>query len=463
MVSVSQRPTAVFRSLNPATEEVSAEYPALNPTQVEAKLAGAELAYQRSRRQPIAWRAERMLDLAQRLRQERDQLALLVTTEMGKPLTEAQAEVDKCATSCEYYAHQAATFLADEATPSDSPRSLVAFRPLGVILAIMPWNYPLWQVLRFAAPALMAGNAAVLKHAPNCFGTALALERLVNEAGFPEGSLGALLVDVDAIPEVIADSRIRAVTLTGSDGAGSKVAEMAGRAVKKAVLELGGSDFFLVLADADIDQAAEIGVKSRFQNGGQTCIAAKRFLLAEEIADDFQERFLQRAVQIPSGDPLDPNTRLGPLARHDLRAKLHEQVRRSVAGGGEVVLGGEIAPGVGFFYPPTMVLGAEPGMAVFDEETFGPVAAFTRFSSEAEGLRLANHSRYGLGGNIWTGDVERGVRLASDLETGGVFVNGMTHSDARIPFGGVKRSGYGRELHQFGIREFTNIQTIWRP
>jgi succinate-semialdehyde dehydrogenase/glutarate-semialdehyde dehydrogenase len=462
-VTPSERAAAVFHSLNPATEELIAEYPAMSSAEVESVLARAEQAFQHNRRQSIAWRAERMLELAQRLRQARDQLAHLVTAEMGKPLTEAEAEVDKCATSCEYYAHQAASFLADEAAPSDSPRSLVAFRPLGVILAIMPWNYPLWQVLRFAAPALMAGNSAVLKHAPNCFGSALALESLVGEAGFPEGSLSALIVGVEPIPGILADPRIRAVTLTGSDLAGSRVAEMAGKVVKKAVLELGGSDFFLVLADADIDQAAEIGVKSRFQNAGQTCIAAKRFLIAEEIADAFQERFLQIAVQIRVGDPLDPQTRLGPLARSDLREKLQQQVLRSLAEGAEVILGGEIAEGKGFFYAPTMVLGARPGMAVFDEETFGPVAAFTRFHTEEEGLRLANHSRYGLGGNIWTGDVERGVTLAAELDTGGVFVNGMTHSDARIPFGGVKRSGYGRELHHFGIREFTNIQTVWRP
>jgi acyl-CoA reductase-like NAD-dependent aldehyde dehydrogenase len=462
-VTPSERAAAVFHSLNPATEELIAEYPAMSSAEVESVLAQAERAFQHNRHQPIAWRSERMLELAQRLRQARDQLAHLVTAEMGKPLTEAEAEVDKCATSCEYYAHQAASFLADEAAPSDSPRSLVAFRPLGVILAIMPWNYPLWQVLRFAAPALMAGNSAVLKHAPNCFGSALALERLVGEAGFPEGSLSALIVGVEPIPGILADPRIRAVTLTGSDLAGSRVAEMAGKVVKKAVLELGGSDFFLVLADADIDQAAEIGVKSRFQNAGQTCIAAKRFLVAEEIADAFQERFLQITVQIRVGDPLDPQTRLGPLARSDLREKLQQQVLRSLAEGAEVILGGEIAEGKGFFYAPTMVLGARPGMAVFDEETFGPVAAFTRFHTEEDGLRLANHSRYGLGGNIWTGDVERGVALAAELDTGGVFVNGMTHSDARIPFGGVKRSGYGRELHHFGIREFTNIQTVWRP
>ncbi|HUY09597.1 MAG TPA: NAD-dependent succinate-semialdehyde dehydrogenase [Candidatus Dormibacteraeota bacterium] len=462
-MTVTESATETFRSINPATEEVTAEYPAMSEAQLEATLAQAENAFQANRRQPIAWRSERMLALAQGLRRDRESLAHLVTAEMGKPLSEAQTEVDKCAVSCEYFARQAERFLADEPSPSDSPRSLVAFRPLGVVLAIMPWNYPLWQVLRFAAPALMAGNSAVLKHAPNCFGTALALERLIAEAGFPEGALGALLTGVEPMERVIADPRVRAVTLTGSDVAGSKVAEIAGREIKKAVLELGGSDFFLVLEDADLDQAAEAGVRSRFQNAGQTCIAAKRFLVAEPVADAFLDRFIKLAAQISVGDPLDPATRLGPLARQDLREKLHQQVSRSVGQGAQLALGGELRAGVGFFYSPTVLIGVQPGMAAFDEETFGPVAAFTRFTSEAEGLRLANHSRYGLGGNLWTGDVERGVRLAAELDTGGVFVNGMTHSDARVPFGGVKRSGYGRELHHFGIREFTNIQTVWQP
>jgi len=462
-VVVTESATAVFHSVNPASEQVIADYPAMTGSEVESVLERAESAFQTNRRQPVTWRSERMLALAQGLRRERDALALLGTSEMGKPLAEAQAEVDKCAVSCEYFAHQADAFLADEPTPSDSPRSFVAFRPLGVILAIMPWNYPLWQVLRFAAPALMAGNAAVLKHAPNCFGTALALERLVREAGFPEGCLGALIIGTEPVPGLIADGRVRGVTLTGSDVAGSKVAEIAGREIKKAVMELGGSDFFLVLEDADLQQAAEVGVKARFQNAGQTCIAAKRFLVAEPIADEYEERFIRLASQLQLGDPLDPTTRLGPLARRDLREKLHQQVLRSVAQGARLASGGELPREIGFYYPATVVLGAAPGMAIFDEETFGPVAAFTRFSTEDEGLRLANHSRYGLGGNIWTSDVDHGARLAGELDTGGVFVNGMTHSDARIPFGGVKRSGFGRELHAFGIREFTNVQTVWRP
>ncbi|MGH7698533.1 MAG: aldehyde dehydrogenase family protein, partial [Candidatus Dormibacteria bacterium] len=315
--------TTVFRSVNPATEAVTAEYPAMTTEQIEAGLARADAAFQVSSRESVAWRGERMLALAQGLRREREQLARLVTTEMGKPLTEAQAEVDKCAFACEYFAHRAAEFLADEPMASDSPRSFVAFRPLGVILAVMPWNYPLWQVFRFAAPALMAGNATVVKHAFNCFGSALALERLASEAGFPDGTVTALVIGREPVEAVLSDPRVRAVTLTGSDGAGSKVAAVAGRELKKAVLELGGSDFFLVLEDADLDQAAEVGVRSRYQNAGQSCIAAKRFLVAESVAGEYLESFRARAGQLPLGDPLQPSTRLGPVARQDLRATLH--------------------------------------------------------------------------------------------------------------------------------------------
>ncbi|MHB8324662.1 MAG: NAD-dependent succinate-semialdehyde dehydrogenase [Candidatus Dormibacteria bacterium] len=453
----------MFRSVNPATETVVAEYPAMSEPEVARALDRAQEAFSINSRQPIAWRSERMLELAQRLRQEHDLLAEQISSEMGKPIAEAQAEVEKCAISCQYFAHQAEEFLRDQPAPSDSPRSFVAFRPLGVVLAIMPWNYPLWQVVRFLAPALMAGNSGLLKHAPTTFGSALALERLVREAGFPDGSLTALVTGTEPVPGLLADPRVRAVTLTGSDVAGSQVAALAGRELKKAVLELGGSDFFLVLEDADLGQAAEVGVRARFQNAGQSCIAAKRFLVAEAVADEYLERFLAAARSLRLGDPMDPAVNLGPLARRDLRERLQEQVRRSVDAGAKVALGGEALSPPGFFYPATVLTGVTPGMAVFDEETFGPVAAFTRFSSEDEGILLANHPRYGLGGNIWTADPEHGVQLAARLDTGGVYVNGMTHSDARIPFGGVRRSGFGRELASFGIREFTNIQTVWRP
>jgi acyl-CoA reductase-like NAD-dependent aldehyde dehydrogenase len=453
----------IFKSVNPATEEVLAERRAMSDQEVEAAIASAHAAFLHNSRQEISWRSERMLALADGLRRHADRLSRLVTAEMGKPLSESQAEVEKCAISCQYFAHQAEHFLADEAMPSDSPRSFVAYRPLGVVLAIMPWNFPLWQVIRFAAPALMAGNTGLLKHAPTTFGCALALEQLVEEAGFPKGSLAALVIGTAPVERVISDSRVRAVTLTGSDRAGSQVAQLAGRELKKAVLELGGSDFFMVMRDADLEQAAQVGVRARFQNAGQSCIAAKRFLVDRSILPDFLERFSKLAKALRMGDPTAAGVEVGPLARADLRQHLHDQVFRSTGQGAELLLGGEPAPGPGFFYPATVLSRVAPGMAAFDEETFGPVAAFTEFADEAEAVRLANHPRYGLGGNVWTSDPERGVAIASQLDTGGVFVNGMTHSDARIPFGGVRRSGFGRELSSFGIREFTNIQTVWRP
>ena len=453
----------IYRSVNPATEEVLAERIGMSDPEIEAAIARVHSAHLENSRQPFAWRSQRMLKLADGLRQHAEELAQLVTAEMGKPLLESRAEVEKCAISCQYFAHQAEQLLADEPMPSDSPRSFVAYRPLGVVLAIMPWNFPLWQVIRFAAPALMAGNAGLLKHAPTTFGCALALERLVEEAGFPAGSLAALVTGTDKVERMVADPRVRAVTLTGSDRAGSEVAQLAGRELKKAVLELGGSDFFMVLRDADLPLAAATGVRSRYQNAGQSCIAAKRFLVDREVLSDFLELFAAAARALRLGDPTDPGVQLGPLARADLREQLQDQVSRSVRQGAEIVLGGVPEEGPGFFYPATVLTGVTPEMAVFQEETFGPVAAFTAFADEAEAVRLANHPRYGLGGNVWTSDPDRGTALARQLDTGGVFVNGMTHSDARIPFGGVKRSGYGRELASFGIREFTNIQTVWRP
>ncbi len=454
---------AIFRSINPTTEAVLAERRGMSVAEIGAALAAAQAAFSHNSQQPITWRAQRMLELAELLRRDADNLAGLVTSEMGKPLAESRAEVEKCAISCQYFAHQAEHFLADEPMPSDSPRSFVAYRPLGVVLAIMPWNFPLWQVIRFAAPALMAGNAGLLKHAPTTFGCALELERLVEEAGFPKGSLAALVMGTAPVAGLIADTRVRAVTLTGSDRAGSQVAQLAGRELKKSVLELGGSDFFMVLRDADLAQAAEVGVRARFQNAGQSCIAAKRFLVDEAVLDEYLELFMASARALRVGDPTDPAVRMGPLARADLRDHIHDQLASSRARGAEVLLGGAPEPGPGFFYPATILTGVTPEMAAFQEETFGPLAAFTAFRNEEDAILLANHPRYGLGGNIWTADPEHGVALAGRLDTGGVFVNGMTHSDARIPFGGVRRSGFGRELASFGIREFTNIQTVWRP
>jgi succinate-semialdehyde dehydrogenase/glutarate-semialdehyde dehydrogenase len=380
---------------------------------------------------------------------------------MGKPISETGGEVEKCAWGCEFYAEHGEAFLAPEQVATNAAESYIAYEPIGVILAVMPWNYPIWQVLRFAAPALMAGNATVVKHAPNVPQSALEVERMFQETGFPDGLVRNLFISPEATDELIADDRIAAVTLTGSTRAGSAVAEAAGRAVKKAVLELGGSDPFIVLEDADLDGAVEFAVKSRFQNTGQSCIAAKRFLIVEAVADEFQRRFVDAVKALKVGDPLDPETKIGPLAREDLRDNLARQVEESVRMGAQALTGGRAPDGPGFFYEPTVLVDVTTEMPVFREETFGPVAPLFRVRDEEEAVRYANDSRYGLGSDLWTGNAERAKRIASRIESGSVFVNGMVFSDPRLPFGGVKRSGFGRELSPYGIREFTNVQTVW--
>jgi acyl-CoA reductase-like NAD-dependent aldehyde dehydrogenase len=448
-------------SLNPATEEVLATFDPYTPDELEEAVAEAQAAFLDWRERTIAEREPFMRKLAALLRERADRYGRLITLEMGKPITEAKAEIEKCAWACDYFAENAKRYLADEQVPSTARQSVVAFEPLGVVLAVMPWNFPFWQVVRFAAPALMAGNAAVLKHASNVPQCALTIEEAVRDAGFPEGLLRAVLVSGGAIEPLIADDRIRAVTLTGSSDTGSRIAELAGRALKKTVLELGGSDPFIVLADADLDAAAKIGARARNQNAGQSCIAAKRFIAERAVADDFERRFAKAVEDLVVGDPLDARTQVGPLARRDLLETLERQVDASVRMGARVLTGGERLSGKGFFYRPTVLADVTPNMPVFREETFGPVAAVLRVRDADEAVRVANDSAYGLGASIWTRDAARGDRLARRIETGSVFVNGMVASDPRLPFGGIKRSGYGRELSAFGIREFTNVQTIW--
>jgi len=452
-----------LQSINPATGAVIEEFTPTAPAEVDTILAAVAAAQQRSRAASFAQRRAWMRGVAGQLRRHAERFAASITAEMGKPITEARAEIEKCAVTCEYYADHAERFLADEPAPSDSPHSFVAYEPLGIVLAVMPWNYPFWQVVRFAAPALMAGNAAVLKHASCVSRCALQLEEVFLAGGFPQDTFRTLLVPAAGVAQIIADPRVRAVTLTGSDVTGSQVAAVAGQHLKKTVLELGGSDAFIVLADADLEAAVRVGVRARFQNAGQSCIAAKRFLLVESVADEFEARFAAAARELIVGDPTDPETQMGPLARADLRDDLHQQVTASVAQGARVLAGGHPLDGPGSFYAPTVLAGVTPQMPAFREETFGPVAALTRVPDAAAAVALANDSAFGLGGNLWTADLEQGVALARQMDTGGVFINGMTHSDARIPFGGVKRSGYGRELSHFGIREFVNIQTIWLP
>jgi succinate-semialdehyde dehydrogenase/glutarate-semialdehyde dehydrogenase len=382
--------------------------------------------------------------------------------EMGKPLRQGVAEAEKCALACDFFAEHAAQFLAPEFVRTEARKSFVAFRPLGVILAVMPWNYPFWQVFRFAAPGLMAGNATVLKHASNVPGCALAIEEIFREAGFPKNLYCNLLLESPNVEAVIEHRLVRAATLTGSGAAGRAVAGKAGSLLKKTVLELGGSDPYLVLEDADLEAAAALCTRGRLMNAGQSCIAAKRLIVVDKIHDRFVEQFVKRMAATKMGDPLRLDTEMGPLARQDLRDKLHRQVEVSIANGARCVLGGSIPSGRGNFYPPTVLTNVKKGMAAFDEELFGPVAAVIRARDEKEAIALANDSSYGLGGGVITTDLARGERIAvEEIESGMVFVNEHVRSDPRLPFGGIKESGYGRELSSFGIREFVNIKTIF--
>ncbi len=452
-----------IQSINPATEEVVETFEPHTPAQIDEILSTVAAAQKRWRNRSFAERADVLRKVAALLRERKDELARAATSEMGKPIAESEAEVEKCAWVCEYYAEHAKRFLADEDTPSTATESYVAYRPLGVLLAIMPWNFPYWQALRAAAPALMAGNAVILKHASNVTRCALEIERLFADAA-PDDIFRTILAPGSEVEALIADRRIAAVTLTGSDAAGVAVAGAAGRALKKTVLELGGSDAFLVLEDADLDAAAQMAVKARFQNTGQSCIAAKRFIVVERVAEDFEKRFVEAAAKLKVGDPLDRATQIGPVARGDLRETLAEQVSKSVAMGAKVALGGQAVPGPngkGYYYAPTILTHVTPDMPAFREETFGPAAAVIRARDAEHAVDLANDSDFGLGGNLWTRDLARARELARRLESGGVFINGMTASDPRLPFGGVKRSGYGRELSLVGIREFVNVQTVW--
>ena len=456
-----------FQSINPATEAVLASFDEFTAKQTEAALAEADAAFREWRSMSVAERATPMRRAAALLRERKARYGGLITAEMGKPIVAAEAEVEKCAWVCDFYAENAARFLADEPVHTEARASYVAFEPLGVVLAVMPWNFPFWQVLRFAAPTMMAGNSAVLKHASNVPQCALAIEAVFRDAGFPRGAFRTLLLSGEKVDGLIADSRVRAVSLTGSDLTGEKVAAAAGKALKKTVLELGGSDPFIVLADADLETAAAVAVKARFQNAGQSCIAAKRFIVEEKAAEEFERLFAAGIKKLKTGDPTDRTVDVGPLARSDLRDGLDRQVRESVARGARVVLGGKSRAGKGYFYEPTLVLTPRPPlpsgegeMPVLCEETFGPVAALVRVPDADAAVALANDTQFGLGASLWTQDLDRARDLAGRIEAGSVFVNAMVASDPRLPFGGVKRSGYGRELGSFGIHEFVNIQTV---
>ena len=450
-----------IQSINPTTEEVIETFEPHTNAQVNQALDEAHNVFLSWRETTFAERGAVLHRVATYLREHKAELARLATLEMGKPIVESEAEVEKCAWNCDFYADNAEKFLADERIATNARESYVSFLPLGVVLALMPWNFPYWQVFRFAAPALMAGNTTVLKHASNVSLTALKLERIFQECGLPEGAFRTVLVPGAETRRIIEDPRIAAVTLTGSDAAGVSVASASGQALKKTVLELGGSDAFIVLEDADLDAASQMAVRARYQNTGQSCIAAKRFIVVEPVADAFEQKFVEAAAKLRVGDPLDRETQVGPMARGDLRDALEKQVQESLKMGARAVLGGKPLARKGYFFEPSIVTNVTPEMPLFREETFGPVAAVIRARDIEDAVELANDSNFGLGGNLWTSNIERARSLARHLESGGVFINGMTASDPRLPFGGIKHSGYGRELSSFGIREFVNIQTVW--
>ena len=451
---------ATIRSINPATGDVLETFPEIGKAALERVLADAERAFHDWRRRPLADRVVLLRGAAKILRDGKTKYGRVMALEMGKPLAQGEAEAEKCASACDYYADHAAAFLARQPRKVDGTQSYVRFDALGPVLAVMPWNFPFWQVFRFAAPALVSGNVGLLKHASNVTRCALLIEGVFREAGFPDNVFRTLVLRSAGVAAVIADPRVRAVTLTGSELAGSQVAEQAGRHLKKTVLELGGSDAFIVLEDADLPRAAKTAADARLINSGQSCIAAKRFIVVNAVADRFEELFVEEMRSRRMGDPLVPGTQVGPQARAELRDELHRQVQASVRRGARLVLGGAKPSGPGAFYPPTVLSAVQPGMPAFDEEVFGPVAAVIRARDADDAVRLANASPYGLGAAVWTTDRARSDRIAGELEVGCVFVNGMVKSDPRLPFGGVKRSGYGRELSEYGLREFLNVKSV---
>jgi succinate-semialdehyde dehydrogenase/glutarate-semialdehyde dehydrogenase len=450
-----------MESINPTTGQVIATYPEHQPEEVADIIDRVAQAFESWRRRPFASRTHLMWRLADVLEAHKEEWARLMAEEMGKPITAGRAEIEKCAWVCRYYAEEAQGMLHDRPIRTERTKSYVHYEPLGVVLAVMPWNFPFWQVFRFAAPGIMAGNTAVLKHASNVTGCALAIEDAFREAGFPDDVFRTLVIPGSRVAEALSHPRVAAATLTGSDRAGRALAEKAGSLLKKTVLELGGSDPYLVLEDADIEKAAATCAASRLINSGQSCIAAKRFIVHDAVYDRWLDAFVANMQAAKMGDPLEEDTVIGPQARHDLRDDLHAQVVKSVEAGARVVLGGEVPEGPGAFYPATVLVDVAPGMPAYDEELFGPVAAVIRAADEEDAIRIANDTPFGLGAAVFTTDVDRGERIAAQmLEAGSCFVNAFVASDPRLPFGGIKASGYGRELSDFGIKEFVNIKTV---
>ena len=451
-----------MQTIDPATGRKIGSYPEFSLSKIDGILTRAEKSFQLWRRLSFKERGLMMTKAADILRTNKDQYAKLMAREMGKPLTQGQGEIEKCAFVCDFYAEHAEYFLTPEPVRTEASKSFVTYEPLGTVLAVMPWNFPFWQVFRCAAPTLMAGNAVVLKHASNVCGSALAIEKIFNEAGFPPALFSNVFTPSSKVKDLIEHPLIQAVSLTGSTGAGKSVASHAGAVLKKAVLELGGSDPYIILEDADVDSAVEICVNSRLINAGQSCISAKRFIVVASIFNEFEERFIDQMQMQRIGSPLEDGINLGPMARQDLRDQLHGQVRRSIKQGAKLLLGGAIPLGPGAFYPPTVLTKVCPGMAAYQEELFGPVASLIKVADEQEAIRTANDTVFGLGAAVFTRNVKRGERIATEeLQAGCCFVNDSVKSDPRLPFGGIKQSGYGRELAESGIREFVNVKTIY--
>lgn len=448
-------------SRNPFTGEIIRQTPFASVTEVETALQQTDSAFQAWRHSEIGNRSQLLRNIAAGLRKHARSLAEMMTDEMGKPITQSLAEVEKCARLCEWYAEQGPAFLAPEPTLVENDKAYVNYLPLGPILAVMPWNFPVWQVLRGAVPIIMAGNSYLLKPAPSIMGSALLLQSVLTEAGVPQGLFSVVNADNEAVATIINDRRITAVTVTGSVRAGAAIASLAGAAVKKSVLELGGSDAFIVLADADIDAAVKGAIAGRFMNGGQVCMAAKRIIVEESIFAEFRDKFVAAVKEMVVGDPRDEATWIGPMARYDLRDELDSQVQATIAEGAECLLGGHVIPGAANFYAPTVLSNVKPGMTSFKQELFGPVASLIVAKDAEHAIAMANDSEFGLGGSLWSQDLTKARKLAAKVETGGMFINTPSFSDPRVPIGGVKHSGFGRELSHFGIREFTNAQTVW--
>ncbi len=450
-----------MQSINPFNKQIIAEHNEMSEFAINDTIDKNHTSWQSWKTTSFSQRSKLMRNAASVLRNKKDQLSRLITMEMGKLLVEAISEVEKCALVCEYYANNAEEMLKDERVITDAQKSFITFQPIGPILAVMPWNYPFWQVFRFAAPALMAGNTGLLKHASNVQGCSLAIEQVFKEAGFPENVFSSLIISSSKVESVIKNPLVKAATLTGSEMAGRYVAETAGKYLKKSVLELGGSDPFIVLSDANLKEAAKIGVKSRMLTSGQTCISAKRFIIIEDIADEFISYVKNEMKALVPGNPLDPNTTLAPLAQPRFAHDVHTLINESVRMGAKIIMGAKYTEEDDCFYPPTILTDVSEKMPVFREETFGPVIAITKVKNEQEAISVANNSLFGLGCSIWTEDITKGEMIGREIEAGAIFINGLVKSDPRLPFGGIKNSGYGRELSNYGIKEFCNIKTIW--